>query len=133
MKKKVIGIILSVLLFAAVAAGCAETPPAETGTANSDRSDLYGEWTKSTWEDASPEEKELAVVFLVEEAAASQGGDAEVVQAIVDDAEETLTAAQYSEIEDAITNYFDNAKDGATLQDALHDVEGTISKYVALG
>lgn len=134
MKAKTVAIILSVLLVAAAAAGCSGSPAAETGGAGSAaRSNLYGEWTKSDWESASPEEKELAVIFLVEEAAASQGGDAEVVQSIIDQAEETLTAEQYDEIEGAITDYFDSAKEGATLQDALGDVRSTISKYVALG
>lgn len=131
--KKALTLVLVALLTAAVAAGCSSAPAADASAAADNRSDLYGNWTKSDWESATPEEKQLAVVFLVEEAAASQGSDAEVVQSIVDEAEETLTSEQYGEIEDAITSYFDSARDGATLQDALNDVKSTISKYVALG
>ena len=131
--KKTLSVILTALLLAAVVSGCAGTgEPAESSTAQNSAT-LYGSWTKSDWDSASSEEKELAVIFLVEEAAASEGGDAEVVQSIVDDAEESLSAGAYSEIEDAISNYFDNAGDNATLQDALKDVRSTISKYVALG
>lgn len=129
--KKLVAVTLLVLL-GALCAGCSGAP-AETAAPAADRAALYGNWTKSDWDSASAEEKQLAVVFLVEEAAASQGGDAEVVQAIVDDAEETLTAEQYTDIENAISSYFDSAGPDATLQDALHDVMGTISKYVALG
>ena len=131
--RRIATVALLIVCAAVFAAGCSASPAETTAAASSDRASLYGNWTKSEWDSASAQEKELAVVFLVEEAAASQGGDAEVVQSIVDEAEETLTAAQYSDIEDAITNYFDTAGSNATLQDALHDVEGTISKYVALG
>lgn len=131
-RTRTLAAVLLAVLVAVSAAGCAAE---ETGSpaGSSGGGTLYGTWTSSDWDSATPEQKELAVVFLVEEAAASEGGDAEVVQSIVDEAEETLTPAQYSEIEDAISNYFGTAKEGATLQDALSDVRSTISKYVALG
>lgn len=125
-------LLLVVLTTAAVLTGCAGTA-AQPEAAQKNTADLYGTWTKSDWEAATPEEKELAVVFLISEAAASQGSDEEVVQTIVDEAEQTLTSDQYAAIEDAITAYFDKSKEGATLQDALNDVMGTITKYVAIG
>ena len=130
--RKVFAVCLLMVFTAALAAGCAgETEVSTAPETNS--GEFYGTWTKSDWENASAEEKRLAVVYMIDEAAASQGSDEEVVQSIVDEAEETLTDTQYTEIEDAITAYFDKAKEGAELQNALGDIEGTISKYVAIG
>lgn len=129
MRRIFVFVLVAALMCTAVACGAEPAPEESRGNS----ADLYGTWTKSDWESASPEQKQLAVIFLVEEGAASMGDDEEVVQSVIEDAEETLTAEQYEDIENAITNYFDTAKDGATLQSSLNDVLKTISKYVAIG
>lgn len=131
--RKMLAICLLTVFTAVLAAGCAGTQTETAAEPQKNSGEFYGTWTKSDWESAGPEEKRLAVVYMIEEAAASQGSDEEVVQSIVNEAEETLTDTQYTEIEDAITAYFDNARDGAQLQNGLGDIEKTISKYVALG
>lgn len=133
--KKTIAAAVLVLLVGILATGCqsgtGSASPDAAATKNSDA--YYATWTKSDWENASDEQKELAVIFLVEEAVASQGADEEVVQSTIDQAEETLTADQYEAIEDAISEYYDKAGDEATLEGSLNDVMGTISKYVPVG
>lgn len=134
--KRILLIALS-LVMAAMIAGCSADAQAPSGSEEAsptrDTGEFYGTWTKSDWDSASAEEKELAVIYLVSEAVASQGADEEVVQSTVDDAEESLTQDQYADIEDAITSYFDKAGDKGNLQDSLNDVMGTISKYVPIG
>lgn len=130
--KRTLLIVLSLALVALMA-GCSASAGTPAQSVQRDSGEFYGTWTKSDWEAASPEEKQLAVVFLVSEAVASEGADEEVVQSIVDEAEETLTSDQYAQIEDAITAYFDKAGDKATLQDAVVDVRSAISKYVPIG
>lgn len=132
--KRILAVNLLLICTVVFMAACAAPTGTDTNAEPTKNSgEYYSTWTKSDWEEASPQEKQLAVLFLVEEAVASQGSDEEVVQSIVDEAEETLTDEQYDEIENAITSYFDKAKEGADLQSALGDVKGTISKYVAIG
>lgn len=133
--KKAICTVLCCVITVACLAGCSatsgSTEPESTATKNT--AEYYSTWTAQDWEEATPEEKQLAVIFLVEEAAATMGDDEEVVQSVVDEAEETLTGEQYEEIENAISDYFSKAGDKGNLQDSLHDVIGTISKYVPIG
>lgn len=134
--RKILAVILALAAVTALAAGCAQdasSSAAPEASETRDTAEYYSTWTKQDWENATPEERQLACVFLVEEAVASQGADEEVVQSIVDQAEESLTPEAYSAIEEAITEYFDKSGDNANLQESLHDVIGTITKYVAIG
>lgn len=133
--KRAIAVVLVLAAVAALAAGCGQDAASQSPEATETRNtaEYYSTWTKQDWENATPEERQLACVFLVEEAVASQGADEEVVQSIIDQAEESLTPEAYSAIEDAITEYYDKAGDDANLQESLHDVIGTITKYVAIG
>lgn len=133
--KRILAVLVAVAALAAIAAGCSQdgTPAPAEPTPTKDTAEYYSTWTKQDWENATPEERQLACIFMVEEAVASQGADEEVVQSIIDQAEESMTPEAYTAIEDAITAYYDKSGDNANLQDALHDVIGTIEKYVAIG
>ena len=132
--KKTLTAVLCCILAAACVAGCTQTADdSDTPTATRNTGEYYSTWTAQDWENATPEERQLACIFLVEEAAATMGDDEEVVQSVVDEAEETLTPEQYEDIENAVSAYFENAGDKGNLQDSLHDVLPTISKYVAIG
>lgn len=132
--KRLLAVLLAVAALAVAAAGCSQDNASESpsAAATKDTGEYYSTWTKQDWENATPEERQLACIFLVEEAVSDEGADEEVVQNMVDQAEETLTSEQYSEIEDAITAYFDKAGDKANLAESLPDVRGTIEKYVPI-
>lgn len=133
--KRTLTVILGILMVAACAVGCSQTDQSAQASAapTQDSAAYYATWTKADWDNASEQEKEMAVIFLIEEAAATEGSDEEVVQAAVDQAEESLTPEQYAEIEDAVNAYYEKAGDKGKLEDSIGDLMGTISKYVAIG
>lgn len=133
--KKILTVILGVLMVTACVMGCAQSSQSGEASAapTKDTSEYYATWTKADWDNASDQQKQMAVIFLIEEAAASEGDDEEVVQAAVDQAEESLTPEQYAEIEDAVNAYYDKAGDKGKLEDSIGDLMGTITKYVAIG